>query len=257
MLNKPESTEDTYTAQYPVLFDNAPYPMAVYDILQGLYHFNKAFAAILNMKPLQIKPFLSYPLFTDENVANQMLDAIIVGDFWSDEVEIQKNDGDRFIVRLSAKPINFENGDTVALISLEQSFQENELLKKQKETHTQYLQTLQSVTLGMIRHLNLSNLLNLVIAKACHVTGVADGFIYLYDPTHSDMILTAAHGRYKPHIGFHILTGQGLVGEIMDSKEPIISGRDESHTEILNFNIYKTEYGVIGVPLISGSNSMG
>ena len=238
-------------------FEKAPYSMAVYDFLRGYYYPNEALSHDLGLDQPLSKAFLPQELYNDPDTANQILDAMISGDFWAGEVGMKKGDGEIFFADLKAQPIKDMNDEAISLIALHQDFPENKLLKEQKEIHFQYLQTLQSITLGMIRRLDLSNLLNVIIAKACSLTQISNGFIFLYDSIEEKLILKAACGRYKEHIGCRLVPTEGIVGEVFESKEPVITGRQEYCEDQFTTNIFKDVDGIIGVPLVSGSRLHG
>ncbi len=127
----------------------------------------------------------------------------------------------------------------------------------QEQFHSVYLQTFHSVTLGMMRRLDLSNLLNVILNKACGLSKMPGGFLFLFDQEKNELILKAAVGTYKNHIGLQIQIGEGIVGKVFETKEPMIVQDYNIWHDRSTSPIFSDISGIIGVPLISGSMLQG
>jgi len=198
-------------SNWQVFFTEAPLAMAKYDYLKGHYYPNKALCQILGLKNSEIEKISPKGLFKNDETANQILDKMISNEFFSGEIEMLKNNGESFVGTLNVNPIKMANDEIVAIVSVQQDYTQNKLLEAQKELHFQYLQTLQSITMGMIRRLNLTNLLNVIIAKASTISQVPNGFIFLYDSTKENLILKGC-GKYKEDIGCAFSPREGFIG---------------------------------------------
>lgn len=234
-------------------FEKAPYAMAILDIEKSIYYPNETFSSVFQLDRSSTDGYSFYQLFTDPASADTILDTLFSETLWSDEVEMQKINGDLFWANLRACPFKSESDEHLAVIAFHPNYKKTRALKKNSKLHFHYLQTLQGVTLGIIRHLDQVNLLNLVISKASQINRIENGFIYLYDSQTHKLILKAAHGNYKNHIGHEIIPGDGIIGKVFDQKEPLIEAtHDDFHS-----TIFENQFNIIGVPLISGSKLHG
>jgi response regulator RpfG family c-di-GMP phosphodiesterase len=258
---EPESTtlEDEIIAlqKWQKAFDIAPYPMAVYDFLKGYYYPNQAFAHVLNLDMSLKKTLITRELYSDPETGDQILDSIIAGDSWSGEAEMLKSNGESFYTSMQACPIQNDHGDIFCLLTLQLNFVENRVLKRQKELHSQYLQTLQSVTLGMIRRLDLARLLGVIITKACGLARLSGGFIFLYDAGQNNLVLKAGTGKYAAHTGSRVSPDLGIVGAVFSKKEPIITEDLAGLDNMAQPPFFSGTRGIIGLPLVSGSTLHG
>lgn len=255
--NKQLCEENMQLLKWKCAFEKAPFAMAVYDFLRDDYYPNQVFLQLLDRQTPVSDSFSLREFYKDSQTAAEILDSMISGEFWTGEVEIQKSKEDTFFAHLNASPVNVLNDEMISLISLHQNFPQNELLKEQKELHSQYFQTLQAITLGMIRRLGLSDLLNAILMKACTLTQISNGFMFLYNASEDKLILKAACGRYKAYMGHEVTSEEGFIGEVFDSKEPIIVMSRENFKDRSNSEIFKGVQCIIGVPLISGARLLG
>ena len=255
--NKQLCEENIQLLKWKCAFEKAPSAMAVYDFLRDNYYPNQAFLQMLNREMPVSTSFSPQEFYKDSQTAAEILDSMISGEFWTGEVEIRKNKEDTFFAHLNATPVNVLKDEMISLVSFHQNFPQNELLKEQKELHSQYFQTLQAITLGMIRRLGLSDLLNAILMKACAFTQISSGFIFLYNAPEDKLVLQASCGRYKAYMGHEVTSEEGFIGEVFGSKEPIIVMSHENFKDRSNSEIFKGVKCIIGVPLISGARLLG
>ncbi|MGD8241931.1 MAG: response regulator [Desulfobacterales bacterium] len=90
-------------------------------------------------------------------------------------------------------------------------------LSRQKE----YLGALHDTALGLIRRLDLDELLQALVKRAGLLLSASDGFIYLYEKELKALVLKAGIGAFDDAIGSQILPGQGLVGRVYETGEPV------------------------------------
>lgn len=242
--------------KWKAAFENAPIPMAIHDVLTGKCRLNFAFSQSLG-RDIEKGEVPWNSIFQDDETADIVLDALIGGQFWTGEVELAglKNEG--VTVQLNAHPIETDTGDVFSIIAFRKNFLESKLLKKQKELHAQYLQTLQAVTLGMIRRLKINDLLSVILQKACLLSQVSSGFIFLYNPENKKLVLEAASGRYREYKGNRIEVDDGIIGNAFQKKEPAIFDNLKATVSDSEFEMFANEMSLIVVPIISGAKLHG
>jgi signal transduction histidine kinase/CheY-like chemotaxis protein/ABC-type amino acid transport substrate-binding protein len=90
-------------------------------------------------------------------------------------------------------------------------------LNRQKE----YLAALHDTALGLIRRLDLDELLQALVSRAGVLLNASAGFIYLYDKELQALVLKAGRGAFGAAIGHQIAPGQGLVGRVYQTGDTI------------------------------------
>ncbi|MDJ0669013.1 MAG: response regulator [Desulfobacterales bacterium] len=126
-------------------------------------------------------------------------------------------------------------------------------LSRQKE----YLGALHETALGLIRRLDLDELLQALVKRAGVLLSASDGFIYLYEKELKALVLKAGIGAFDDAIGSQILPGQGLVGRVYQTGEPV--GVDDCpHWPHRLFKSVSADIRcVLAVPLRSGRGFSG
>jgi len=143
------------------------------------------------------------------------------------------------IVDVSLTPIRAANG-IIAGVSVfgrdvtERHNAEN-LLRQQKE----YLSALNETTVGLIRRLELNDLLHTIINRAAALVGTNNGYIYLLEPGKDEMTLQVGIGAQAGHVGISLQPGEGMAGKVWLSGESLVvddyntwSGKIEALDEI-------------------------
>ncbi|MCD4720242.1 MAG: GAF domain-containing protein, partial [Desulfobacula sp.] len=135
--------------------------------------------------------------------------------------------------------------------------EENQQSKKEIRIQNEYLQALRSISLGMVRRLDLSDLLNAIMIRVSNLTQIADGFLYLFDPAENVLEIKAGCGIYKENIGFKLSIGEDFAGKVFETKEPKIIVNYQTWPERSPLEKFDTVFAIIGIPLISGSRILG
>lgn len=128
--------------------------------------------------------------------------------------------------------------------------QNRELRKK-----TEYLEALHETSLGMFSRREMSQVLEAIIARACNLTQIPNGFIHIYDADQNLLEIKAAQGLYDRLKGTTLKPGQGLAGTVWESGAPLYTNDYAAwagHAPQFDFVT-----AAIGVPLTSGSRVEG
>jgi serine phosphatase RsbU (regulator of sigma subunit)/HAMP domain-containing protein len=136
--------------------------------------------------------------------------------------------------------------------------------KKQKKIaktlHQQnvYLGALHDTTLGLIRRLDLTELLSDLITRAGRLLDTPHGYIYLVDSTDSILKRNLGVGAFSKTIGHHLRPNEGVAGKVWQTGEPLVVNEYNTWAERATSAEYETTIrAIIGVPLKSGADVIG
>jgi len=163
------------------------------------FYHNKAFTELFGYNTSSFKSVSPRKLYSDPEIADHISNRIQNGSAWSGEIEMQKKSGELFYADVNARAIRGKNKQIIALVSIHQDVSEKKQSQKQDHFHSEYLQTLYAVTLGMMRRLDLSNLLNAIVVKACSLTQIPNGYVVLFNPLGNEFEIKEGSGTYKQH----------------------------------------------------------
>ena len=142
----------------------------------------------------------------------------------------------------------------VVLLALEVT--EQKRMEKALQHQSEYIASVHETTFGIMNRLDIQALLKSIITRACALTSVPDGFIYLVDPTGQEMMLSAGVGKMSNSIGSRIKLGEGLTGRVWQTGERLLL--DDYPNGLPHQSNRREELqAVIGVPLKSDSLVIG
>ncbi len=144
--------------------------------------------------------------------------------------------------------------ETAKRLAAEQANQQaQEALRRQNE----YVATLQETTLGLIRRLDVSGLLETIITRAGLLAGTSHGYIYLLEPDGTRMTLQVGIGVQSESVGHQIKPGEGIAGRVWQSGQPLVikdyknwAGRPPGFER-------SVLQSAVGMPLKSGTHVVG
>jgi len=119
------------------------------------------------------------------------------------------------------------------------------------------LAALQEATLALMGKLELSEVLQGILAQSAYLTGTSHGYIYLVSQDQTTLDLILGIGAFTPHIGSQLAPKEGLVGKVWQTAQPL-NLPDYQTWEGHSSQFQKTPFhAVVGVPLISGEHVTG
>ncbi len=130
---------------------------------------------------------------------------------------------------------------------------QNELEVK---VRTDEFAALYETTKDLSLELDVPKLLRQIVERTNSLLASSGGFIYLYDQTHNDLVLTVATELGVP-IGTRLKMGEGMAGQVALTREPLI---------IENYQDWQNRAGVfadqpfrsiVEVPMLSGGELIG
>ncbi len=84
-----------------------------------------------------------------------------------------------------------------------------------------YLAALHETTLALVNRLNLSDLLEAIVARATALLEAQHGYIYLVNPEHNTIDMQVAVGGVRHYIGCRLQRGEGLAGTVWQQGAPM------------------------------------
>jgi PAS domain S-box-containing protein len=171
------------------------------------------------------------------------------------EFRVRRKSGEIIVMRTSAEQIEIAGTRCVLAINYDvtEQVRAQEILKQ----HNEYLAALHKTTLGLINRLDLNELLEDILSRACELAGTVHGYLYLVEPDGKTLKVHFGTGIYAKFLGYLIGRGDGLAGKVWQSGEPLVigdyqgwSGRDPNPQ-------FDDLHALVGIPLRSGSQIVG
>lgn len=99
---------------------------------------------------------------------------------------------------------------------------EKQRLFDQMRQQNTYLTALHDTTLGLMRRLDVEELLQNIISRAAELVGTQHGYVHLVEPSGDELKMRVGIGVYEDFVGTRVKPGQGLAGTVWENGEPIV-----------------------------------
>jgi len=261
MVEKPQSSNFTDSQDELNLFKAAieKSPVAISITRkngQHLYH-NARFQKMFGYEISELHKKMYKSLFYEPDIFKKIVKTLETDQSWSGEVDMKDKFGQPVPVILDAVPVKDESGQVVTFIGTLTDISDKKAKRKVIRYQSEYLSTLHSISLGMFRRIDLTDLLNAVIIRASRITNIPNGFLHLYDHEKKQLVMKAACGNLTDSIGYVIKPGAGLGGVIFETSEPMIVENYQEWSNGIKDPLFEKIYSIVGIPLISGSKIEG
>ncbi len=159
------------------------------------------------------------------------------------------------VMRRTIRSKTCELSDNNATLSQEiyQRRQAEAALHRQNE----YMNALHDTALGLLRRLDLEELLQALVARAGMLLSASAGFIYIYDRELKALVLKAGLGVFAEAIGDQNLPDQGLVGRVYRTGTAFRVENYRAWPHRLEKPISNDICSVLAAPLCSGGEVGG
>jgi len=131
------------------------------------------------------------------------------------------------------------------------------LTAENQKRYNTYLTALHETALGLIRRLNLEELLQDIIERAARLGDTPHGYIYLYEPESNELVLRFGIGEYRKSIGYRVQPGQGVTGQVWQTGKPVAVENYPRWKDRIDELRWSGLQSVIGIPLKSESRAAG
>ena len=129
--------------------------------------------------------------------------------------------------------------------------------KHELQQQNAYLTALHETALGLIDRLDKKELLEVILHRACLLTGTEHGYIYLLDSGGKEMEIRVGMGFFKGQLGLRVKLGEGLGGKVWAAEGPVIVDDYYTWPGRLSDSSLDTLQSAIGIPLMSGKKVEG
>ncbi len=159
------------------------------------------------------------------------------------------------VMRRTIRSKTRELSDNNATLSQEihQRRQAEAALHRQNE----YMNALHDTALGLLRRLDLEELLRALVARAGMLLNASAGFIYIYDRELKVLVLKAGLGVFADAIGDQNLPDQGLVGRVYRTGAAFRVENYRTWPHRLEMPVSNDICSVLAAPLCSGGEVGG
>jgi PAS domain S-box-containing protein len=168
-----------------------------------------------------------------------------------------RKDGRIIDVLLSSTPIDLTDlsaGVTFTALDITRRKAAEQALERQKA----YLTTLHETALGLVRHLELNEVLTAIVQNAAALINGSDGFVYIFDADTHEMVIKAATGRYaETLLGFRMKAGDGLAGKVLQSGKPMWVDDYHRWSGRSSHPVFDELHGALSVPIVSRNAVVG
>ena len=120
-----------------------------------------------------------------------------------------------------------------------------------------YLTALHETTLGLIRRLDVTDVLKTIIRHTASLAGTQHSFLYLYDDKEDVLRLKIGRGMYQNQIGYVIRRGEGVAGRVFDTASSLVINDYRSWEGRHSNSIWKSVRAMAALPLKSGHQMVG
>lgn len=140
---------------------------------------------------------------------------------------------------------------------LEENVSIEHKLRENLAVQNEYLAALHETTLGLMSHLDLNDLLQVLSSRAVHLLDTPHLFVYLAEPGTEVIELKVGLGDFKQRIGTVLRQGEGVAGKVWQTGLPLVIDDYSTWSGASKKSRYDGIHAVIGTPLKSGTQIVG
>jgi len=141
--------------------------------------------------------------------------------------------------------------------SLSQSEESSRQLVETIARQNANLKALNDLTLSLMSHFDLGELLEVILQRATRIIGTSDGFLYLVDPQENTLEMRVGVGVHASRVGVRMGLGEGVAGVVWQTGQPVVIPDYQSWSSRSSQFRGAVIHSVIGVPLIHDSKIIG
>ncbi len=177
--------------------------------------------------------------------------------YTKNENENIKKNGELVWISWSNKVIVDDTDSPYCILSIGHDVTARHQAETKIRRQNEYLASLHDITLGLITRLDVSELLKTLVWRAVQLLGATQAMLFLREAEAEEMKLELMIGSVGLRMGHRITEGQGLVGKVWETGEPLLI-KDyaawEHHLSEINYEIIGA---AVGVPLTQITTDQG
>ena len=140
---------------------------------------------------------------------------------------------------------------------LEEEVTVRQRAEEEQRRQAEYLAALHDTSVGLMHHLDLSDLLQTILNRAVQLVRAHDGFIFLADRSGETLDMAVATGRFSPSLGLRMHRGEGLSGRVLADGRPMAVADYQSWEGRSRAYAGPPIRALVGVPLVAGEDGAG
>ena len=172
------------------------------------------------------------------------------------EIAFKRKDGSPIWIELNTIATTIENG-MVVYEGTAEDITERKQAERTIRQHNVYLSALHETTLGLMRRLDLDELLEAIVSRVAYLVGTKDGFVYLCDDEKDYIEMRVGLGAQKVYEGLRLKPGEGHAGKVWETGKPIIVNDYRAWDNRLQEARFDDIRASVGIPLKSESGISG
>ncbi len=203
------------------------------------------------------RPSISKSGKTSQEEYKNLWQTIKSGGEWQGEFHNRRKDGQEYWVSASISPIRRSDGVITHFLAIQEDITERKLIEAALHQQNEYLSALHEISLGILSHHNLDDLLQSLIQRAGQLLNTPHGCIYIENKYKNALECRCGTGMLTQDQGLQFEPGEGLAGKVWQTGRPLLiedyqdwDGRSPQFPD-------KNIRSVFGFPLLSGSQTIG
>ena len=172
------------------------------------------------------------------------------------EIAFKRKDGSPIWIELNTIATTIENG-MVVYEGTAEDITERRQAERTIRQHNAYLSALHETTLGLMRRLDLDELLEAIVSRVAYLVGTKDGFVFLCDDEKGYIEMRVGLGAQKVYEGLRLKPGEGHAGKVWETGKPIIVNDYRAWDNRLQEARFDDIRASVGIPLKSESGISG
>jgi len=201
-------------------------------------------------------PSISKSGVTTKEEYARMWETITGGGEWKGEFLNKRKNGELYWVSTSISPIRDANGAIRNYLAIQEDVTERKRIEEALAKQNEYLSALHDISLGILSHLSLEDVLRSVIQRSAKLIDRSCGAILLLDAERDALEVKVGTGMFEPAVGRHLRRGEGVGGKVWETGRPLVM--DDGHWNGRGSHVPDDIlFTQAGTPLISGSHVIG
>lgn len=140
---------------------------------------------------------------------------------------------------------------------LDQSFAQLRNSARDLRHQNEYLEAIHETSLGLLRRLDVSDLLEAILIRAGALVGCPNGYLCLYQAEGNFLEMQVGIGVYEKSVGFRLTPGEGLCGKVWQTGRPMVLEDYKKWPARLPDSAFDELRAVVGIPLKSETQVLG
>jgi PAS domain S-box-containing protein len=134
------------------------------------------------------------------------------------EYRLRRRDGSVIWVRDSARAVTDEDGAVMYVEGSMIDVTDEKNAQEQLRQQAKELSVLQDITVGLIEELDVTGLLESILARAAELLDTDHAYLYVVDG--GELVVRAGTGLFVDWLGYRLRRGEGLAGRVLATGEP-------------------------------------